>query len=157
MAAIAFLCESGRPRPGRTKCGTDRPGKPHSAPQQRKLRCPVLIRDAPSADWLHARGVRGRGAVARAVGAAEHRDRADAAGGPGLAGRTPAGQHPLGPRLSDPYPQLPALAQEQHLREQGLLDGQDDDKPAELCEDGQRFMQLFHDEEERRKTRYRQP
>jgi Family of unknown function (DUF5954) len=64
---------------------------------------------------------------------------------------------PEGPRPSDPDPQLPVLAQEQHLREQGLFGVQDDDKPAELGEDGTRFMQLFHDEEERRKTRYRQP
>jgi hypothetical protein len=63
---------------------------------------------------------------------------------------------PEGPRPSDPDPQLPVLAQDKHLREQGLLDDQDDDKPAELGEDGERFMQLFHDEEERRKTRYRQ-
>jgi hypothetical protein len=50
---------------------------------------------------------------------------------------------PEGPRSSDPDPQLPVLAQDKHLRERGLLTGQDEDKPAELSEDGKRFRRLF--------------
>jgi hypothetical protein len=64
---------------------------------------------------------------------------------------------PEGPRPSDPDPQLPVLAQEQQLREQGLWNDEDKDKPVELSEDSKRFRQLFREEEERRKTRYGQP
>jgi hypothetical protein len=64
---------------------------------------------------------------------------------------------PEGPRPSDPDPQLPILAQEKQLREQGLWEDEDPDEPVELDEDGKRFRRLFREEEERRKTRYSQP
>jgi Family of unknown function (DUF5954) len=60
---------------------------------------------------------------------------------------------PEGPRPSDPDPQLPVMAQEQQSRDQGLLTGEDADAPIELDEDARRFVQLFQEEEERRKAR----
>lgn len=58
---------------------------------------------------------------------------------------------PEGPRPSDPDPQLPVMAQTQG--EQGPLANADEDTPIELGDDARRFLQLFHEEEERRKAR----
>ncbi len=59
---------------------------------------------------------------------------------------------PEGPRRSDPDPQPPVMVQTQQLRGQGLLADEDTDAPIELDDDAKRFAQLFHEEEERRKT-----
>jgi len=61
---------------------------------------------------------------------------------------------PEGPRPSDPDPQPPVMVQTQQLREQGILTGEDQDKdtPAVLDEDARRLVQLFREEEERRKA-----
>lgn len=58
---------------------------------------------------------------------------------------------PEGPRPSDPDPQPPVMAQTQG--EQGSLASEDEDTPIELDDDARRFLQLFREEEERRKTR----
>jgi Family of unknown function (DUF5954) len=57
---------------------------------------------------------------------------------------------PEGPRPSDPDPQPPVLAG--GLPAPGSTP--EEDAPAELDEDGQRFLALFHEEEERRRARY---
>jgi len=46
------------------------------------------------------------------------------------------------------------MVQTQQLREQGILTGEDQDKdtPAVLDEDARRLVQLFREEEERRKA-----
>jgi hypothetical protein len=62
---------------------------------------------------------------------------------------------PEGPRPSDPDPQPPPMVHTQQLRDQGLLPDEDEDSPIELDEDAQRFLQLFHEEEARRKARRR--
>jgi hypothetical protein len=60
---------------------------------------------------------------------------------------------PEGPRPSDPDPQPPVMVETQQLRDQGLLTDEDEGTPVELGEDGRRFLQLFYEEEERRKER----
>jgi len=57
---------------------------------------------------------------------------------------------PEGPRPSDPDPQPPVLVQAQQLREQGALSEENEDASIELDGDTKRFLQLFHEEEERR-------
>jgi hypothetical protein len=42
------------------------------------------------------------------------------------------------------------------LREERRLPGQDEETPAELNEDTQRLVRLFHDEEARRKARLKE-
>lgn len=63
---------------------------------------------------------------------------------------------PEGPRPSDPDPQPPVMVHTQQLHEQGLLTDGDEDSPIELDEDGRRFLQLFHEEDERRRTRLKE-
>jgi hypothetical protein len=58
---------------------------------------------------------------------------------------------PEGPRPSDPRPQPPVIAQAQG--EQGPPASEDEDTPIELDDDATRFLQLFYEEEERRKAR----
>jgi hypothetical protein len=60
---------------------------------------------------------------------------------------------PEGPRPSDPDPQPPVMVQNQQLREQGLLEDDDEDGPAELDEETQELARLFHEEECRRNAR----
>jgi Family of unknown function (DUF5954) len=64
---------------------------------------------------------------------------------------------PEGPRPSDPDPQPPVMVQTQHLRGQGHPVEEDENAPIELGEDGKRFLQLFHEEEQRRKARPAKP
>lgn len=57
---------------------------------------------------------------------------------------------PEGPRPSDPDPQPPVMVQV----EQSPVSGQqDEDEPIELSDDAKRLSQLFHEEEERLRTR----
>jgi len=47
------------------------------------------------------------------------------------------------------------MAQEQQLRDQGLLPDEDEDTPIELAEGTQRLARLFHQDEQRRQARLR--
>ena len=61
---------------------------------------------------------------------------------------------PEGPRPSDPDPQLPVLVQDQQMRAQGLVgDEEDENELAEPSGDAGALLQIFNEEEERRKER----
>ncbi|MEV8475625.1 DUF5954 family protein [Streptomyces sp. NPDC051173] len=63
---------------------------------------------------------------------------------------------PEGPRPSDPDPQPPVMVQDQQLREQGVITGdEDEDAPIELDEQTQRLADLFREEETRRDAKSR--